>query len=695
MKSYFNIIIIFALFALASCKTEIDHNPPVVTEEAELALEISVDKLGNGEATVSFLPDNDSLTYYYSVITASEYRANDGDAYVVKRDMAIMKSIAESEMVSLSEYLKTVLKKGQSTYTFTNLKGNEDYYVCAYEMDLNGNAGLKVFKKTFRSAERFFESYKFDFEVLNLGKESFDMKVTPETEDYNYLYFFIDDMTFEQIGGENGYEQYMGEFLRFYSERYGVPVSEVVSMLAHQGEKVFAHTGLLPKTDYYSIVALMDEEGNVISNISAEKVTTQEVDYLDVTFTIDINEIGFDYAKIKVTPSEETSYLATVITAEDFEYFKSKDEKLMMAVIESYGMYLAWNILNEEYEFTIKELDPESTYYVLAFGADSKTGMYTTRLTSKEFTTIKEEIPTDVTFDITVSETSAFTTKIDYVPSNANVNYFFDAIEQSVYQDTYGGTPEGLVDYMNDVFEAIMSEYPEMTKEEMVEALQQRGNYTYQFNFLEPDKTYYAWAVVIDKQGNFVGSVSMKEFKSLPFEQSETSVEIVLDKYFDGSELAGLDPYQYGDLNGKCVAPVVYQPSEDAVHWYVRAYDGDLTGPDPADQDLIRDMVMNGTADAESLVFTLPWNANLTYCAVAVDADGKFGKVTRVLKKYDQDGASPADEFVAPSMVSRNSEFVMKPVFGRAMDFMASGMERNVKTSDADMARISVLEMEK
>lgn len=654
MKLYGYVIV--ALMGLLACKP-IEQTPTTPEENgtaAGLSIDVSLASLDNGEATVNFIPDNDTSLYYFSIISAKEYRENDGDAYVVKRDLAIMKNIAESEKISLSEFLSSSLVKGTVSHTFMNLLGHEEYYVCAYEMDKEGNAGLKVFKYKFKTDERFYESYKWTFEVCNLGKENFDMKVTPETEEFAYMYFFLDDMGFGQIGGENGYEQYISEFLRFYSERYGVGIDEVVSMFAHTGERTFKHLGLLPKTEYYSIVAMVDSDGKIISNICSEKVTTDEVDYLDVSFDVEVSDMGSDYANGTVVPSEKTPYIISIVTDEDYKMFQS-DEKLMIAVIESYGIYLPWYVSYAEQNLSIKDLTPESTYHILVFGVDTEKKLYTTKLTDVEFTTTGVDIPEDVTFDISFSEITAFTVKTDYVPSNTNVNYFCDVIEKSLYEGTYGGTPEGLKEYMNDVYESLLAEYPDLTKPEIVEAMQQRGNFSYQFNFLQPDREYYAWAVVIDKNGDFVGEVSMDTFTSLPFEQSDAKVEIVLDKYFDGTELADLDPYKYGQLRGTCVVPVGFELSEgNPVHWYVRAYQGDLTGPDPTDEGLITDLVRNGTQDAEELVYTLPWYTDMTYCAVAVNADGKFGKVTRIMMNYDAEGASPADEFVAPSQVSRS-----------------------------------------
>lgn len=650
MKTYYNIIISALLFLTlaVSCKKENPTNPAIQEEKDPFSVELNIDNTGNGEATVTFMPNDDSTTYYFSVITKNEHRNNDGDAYLVKRDKALIKGIAGNEKISVEEYLGSVLKSGEYTHTFKNLNGNEDYFVYAYEMDTKGNAGMKVYRQEFRTGEKFYESFQFDFEVLDLGMDCFDIKVTPETDNCGYLYFFIDDEVFKTIGGENGYGQYIDEYLRFYSERYGIQLSDVINMFTHKGTKTFTHSELLPKTEYHSFCAIINENGETVSNIASSKTTTDEVDYLDIKFDVTVSETGPDYAKVKVTPSEPTPYLTTFVTEEDYLSFNS-DEKLMKAVIDSYGMYLPWQILNEEYEFNVEELTPETTYYILVFGADTKSLLYTTRLTAVEFTTQKESIPTDVTFDISFNETSAFTVKVDYTPSNENVYYFFDVIEQSVYNDVYGGKPEGLADYMSDIFETIMSEYPETTKEELIEMLRQRGKYSYQFNFLEPDKTYYAWAAVIDKSGNFVGTPTLKEFKSLPFEQSETKVEIVLDKYFDGSELAELDPYQYSSLQGLCIAPVSYNPDNNALHWYAKTFDGDLTGEDITEEDLIRSIVMDGDMDSKSLIFQLPWNNPLTYCAVAMDSNGKFGKVTRVLKSYDPAGASPAEDFQMPS----------------------------------------------
>lgn len=636
---YINILLlsISAVFAL-SCEKQ--HSEPQEIPDG-LDISVRVNGVDGTEASVTYTPDNQDDTYYVSAISKESYISHDGDAYVVDRDMVLIESYASQAGITVKDYLSEVLKKGETTEVFSALSPDTEYYAYGYAMDIDGNAGMKVFRAEFVTEARDFSDYSFAFANIDAGKESYSLTVKPQDATTPYFYAFIDDDTFAAAGGDT--ELYVQEYFKYCQERYNIPADELVNTLCSAGERAFEHTGLLPKTKYYSLAAVMDPSGIVKSKVSSAQVETLPIDYMETEFAIEPIEIGFNYAKINVTPSDENPYLSVVMEKELADSFAS-DEKMMMDIIESFGIYMPWSAYSGAVNIDIDELSPASEYSVVAFGVNTNTYMYTTHLFRFDFTTSEAPDTEDISFEITIDEITPYSASISYVPSTAGVFYMYEAVPKSVYEE-YGADDAGLQEYMDMIIAQLQAQFQDYTVAEIVSMLGSDVTFVYDDRYLDADTEYYAWAAACDSEGKFVSKVSMEGFATPAYEEGDAGVTVAADKYFDGDELAELDPVTYGDLAGHAVLTADYKSEAGAVHWYTRAYEGDLTSGDIIDAELTKDLVVNGLKDKPRVIFSLPWDLELTLCTVAVGEDGIFGKVVKNVMTLSKENASPADEF--------------------------------------------------
>lgn len=643
-KIYIYLITALIGMSLMSCEENNQEPlPPAPEKEEPFKVEVSVDEVKGDEVTVSFTANDDEATYYVSVITKESHHSNDGDAFIVERDECLFETFAEQAGKTKEEYISGVLKKGTFTEKFTQLAPATDYYAYAYALDSDGNAGIKIFKAEFSTEERDYSKYSIRFENIQTEKEQYSITAIPEDSETPYFYTFIDEATFNAIGGEDGNKMYIQEFFKIFQERYEMDMDEIVSILTNPGEQTFVHTGLLPKSKYYSLAALVEDDGTAKSEVSGITVETQPIDYLDSQYEFELQDIGFNTAKIKITPSDEKQYLSAVIEKELAETFLS-DEQLMMGIIESYGTYMPWYTYSGEATMLVEELEPETEYVITAFGVDTKTYMYTTHLFKSEFTTTEETAPDDLSFTITADEISAYTASITYTPSVTGIFYVYDAISKEDY-DEYGGSDNGIQDYFSEVIDQIIAQFPDMTKAQIIEALGSTSETVYYNKYLEAETEYYAWAVACNQDGKFISDIFKTEFTTKQFVRGDVSVKVEGGEYYDGEELADLDPVKFSEIADKAVMPITLEPSDNAIHWYISAYQGDLTSDDIYDDELIRDMLINGNEDKNETIFALPWDTELTICAVAVSSEGEFGEITKQVMTLTKDGASPSEDF--------------------------------------------------
>lgn len=197
----------------------------------------------------------------------------------------------------------------------------------------------------------------------------------------------------------------------------------------------------------------------------------------------------------------------------------------------------------------------------------------------------------------------------------------------------------------------------DMTVAEYVRGTASRGTLSLPLMNLQPETEYVVLAYAVNDDASNAGEVAVQRFTTPKEEVGTATVAITLaDKFFNGDQLVALDPVQYAGFADCCVFPTSVRPSEDAAHWYVCLNWGDASDPTRfADAMIINMMMANASKidDARECDFLSGWvygasySGQMTICGVAVDAEGKFGPVTRVLLPIvEKADCSPADQFV-------------------------------------------------
>jgi hypothetical protein len=205
------------------------------------------------------------------------------------------------------------------------------------------------------------------------------------------------------------------------------------------------------------------------------------------------------------------------------------------------------------------------------------------------------------------------------------------------------------------------------------------GGYKMMVNQLQPSTDYLAYAVAVDiESGEIASSRAFVSdvFRTLDKVVSDASVEFVFGNYYDGTELANLDPANFLNCKGYAVLPYKVVPTDSAMDWYTGFYNGDYTEWGCTDDDIYGELITWGyecgseyaSLNRESGVAVLTYDEAFTFLGIAQDADGNFGAGTLEVVTLSREGASPAQEFI-DSM--SKSAAVQKAAKGAEKNFVA------------------------
>lgn len=631
---YFMAAIVLPVSLTVSCT----KNETIKTDEPGIAgiqFTFSDNEIAESAVSVYIVPSSDDAPYAYGIVKSEDFN---GEA-LASDFVSAARKMAEEKGKKLSDVLDVVCSKGKILCSVSTPAAT-DWTVYAFEVDAKGNTG-KVYSYDVTSlGEKVSDGYAIS--VTDITATGAIVSVTPDPDAGPYYFDVVDEETFAVYG--NDLARYVPAFFAQVAEVYGIPLEQAVSELLVTGESSFEYKKLLPETGYTAFVVTLKPDGNIFGKTYVENFRTAAREVSGMTIGIEILETEATSVKAAFTPSDNgQSYFYEVWTASTVESYSS-DDKVISAMTSSYGSYISYLLKKGPQEYLRDDLQPETEYYVLAFGYDLEKGV-TTGLFKEKFRTLQKGASTGVTFDISVSNITMYNADIDITPSDNSVFYLYNCLKKSDYE-WYGGTDEGLQQFVDETIELLMQRNPGVSREEIVSRSGGYGNKYYKATSLEPGTDYYVYAVTADAEGKFIGKPQMQSFRTVDADVSSATVKGFIDRYFDGDEMAGLYPDEFGGCEGYACASVRIEKSADAKHFYMHIFEGDLSGTaEYSDAILISNLMTYGEFDPESLDYLLDWGKTYTLVGAALDAEGNFGAVSRVVYKITKEGASDPSDY--------------------------------------------------
>ena len=220
------------------------------------------------------------------------------------------------------------------------------------------------------------------------------------TSNETYYFDVIEKEYLDQYTDKKVFAAEMVAELKAYYEEEGYTLADALSY--GSDGYLYEEGDLEPNTDYYAFAVAVTENGVVNSDLTLKQFKTLEAaaggsgsdEPSNNSFAITVSDITSSGATVAIVPSNTDTYYFDVIEKDVFDTYTDKQAFAaeMVAGIkeycESYGYTLADALSSGSDTYTYEDfLDANTDYYAFAVGVSSS-GVITTDITVKAFTTL-------------------------------------------------------------------------------------------------------------------------------------------------------------------------------------------------------------------------------------------------------------------------------------------------------------------
>ena len=648
LLSFNCIVTVFLL--LSAC----DRPDPEVPEEPvvpEYEFLLDVSDVTSTSCRFSVTPADETMTYVVMLVDKASYDEYENEFKYQDSDLEWFERKAMEEGLTLEDWLAGFLKKGKFEGEESGLMPGENYYLYAYGLDYQGYFTTGVTKVEFSTPEIPMTDVSFTIEVKDIGLTSAKVDVTPSDDKARYFVNVFSMEEYQQWGGNDDAFAAQAAALVDYYIMMGKTLKEIVANLGSIGHTAIPFDDLTDNTEYIAYAIGIDDNFFVNSLPSVVRFKTSEVKVSDNTFAIDITGTTFCSVSGTVTPSNDDPFVCAIQPKAQVDLYESETD-LMYEVVSTYDK---WDALDEilyvgetvDLE-AISSLEPSMDYVVLCFGWE---GAPTTPLFKAEFTTDKaggRPQQQELKFSFTDIQHNKFTV---HITPKVGLHYFYECIsvgELELRVAAAGSRDEAIctfldekIDYGAEFFGCTRAEY----LADMGAAI---GKDTWTFTGLEEDTEYVVVAASVNMN---TGRLALRKgfcseaVRTGVLIESDAEIAFSIDKYYDGSELAALDPVQFGKCEGMVLVPYQVIPNGTAAHWRTTFAYGEFRSWAERD-DVLLELDYKCDEDKTQGYAVVHYDQIVSFLGIAVNDEGYTGPFTIYEFKAERGGASPAREFM-------------------------------------------------
>lgn len=372
----------------------------IVQDAASSMFGVSVDQALESSLSVTVTPIDSELTYLCLCVEKTRFEAYGSEDEYLSNVMENIRAEAEMKGDVFKEYLKSISHSGvQEGITFSRLVPNRTYLINCIGVDpANEKFVTNLYKFDVKTKEIPMADVVFDLEPKTISNTLIDLHVSPSDGEIYYLNGSVSGQ--ETVDPEDVIVPFQEAVYSYFDmvSMMGWSTEETVKTLCYKGEQVIENA-LVENTVYHLFVAAIDMNGYVNSIPQMVKVTTGEFEMSDNVITIEMYEV-LDYSATYVLhPSNDDPFASTIGNAEWFAGMSEEEiEEELFSGKYSWPQYPR----RGKDTVTMELLDPETEYYVFAYGYDGASDRRTTKLFMKKFKTsapIYGEASFDMVYD--------------------------------------------------------------------------------------------------------------------------------------------------------------------------------------------------------------------------------------------------------------------------------------------------------
>ena len=628
------------------------ENPaPEVPDEPLGDFVLEVSDVTSTSCHFSVKPSDKDMSYVVMLVEKSEFDAYENEYAYQDNDLEWFNTKALEEGKSLKEWLEDFLHKGDFEADEAGLMPESEYYLYAYGLNYEGYFTTGVTKVVFSTPEIVRKEMSFEIDVTDIGMT--EAKVSVKASEKNGMFFMnvFSMRQYQEWGGDDtAFANHAAALVDYYATM-GRTLEEIVTNLSSVGEDAMVFDGLTADTEYMAYAVGIDENFFLNTGPAIVKFTTARAVQSENTFTIDITGTTFCSVQGTVAPSNEDPFVCAIQPKSQLDLYGSDEEVMyeLVATYEKWGaladvLYAGETVDLEE----ISTLSPESEYAVICFGWD---GAPTTPLTRAEFKTAAAGgNPRAQELAFTLSDIIHNKVTVQITPK-LGLYYFYDCMSMEIlteYMASEGSEDEAAcrflderIDYGAEFFSCTRKEY----LEEMGAAI---GKQKWTFTGLDEDTEYLIVAATVDVN---TGKIALRKpfrsdvFKTTILVESDAAVTFHIDRYYDGTELAELDPSRFSKCKGMVMVPYTVIPNESAAHWRTTFTYGEFASWAERD-DILIELDYQSDSDKTLGYAVVHYGQIVSFLAMAENAEGYTGPFTIYEFTALKGGASPAQEFI-------------------------------------------------
>lgn len=622
-------------------------------------LQIIIDEIGMNSVKGRTTAADQELRYTVLMLSEANYNSLDRDGQrVFDTFLSDCEIIASYNGISMEEYLKQILVSGEYPFEYKDLHASTGYVLVAVGMDTDGTRTTDVFTEIFTTEDFTNNNIKFEIEITPIEGYSPDteIKATASDDTTRFIMNVFEKAEVEASGMsiEQWLQMKLDEYIAI-GQMGGTPASAVIDLNSKYGEGGYVFRDFLKdETEYIAAAAAITDDGKINSTAGAAEFTTGPLDPSDNQFELTISDIGLDKVTFSVNTTNEDIY-HIFLSAKPEEFDGMSDDEMLSYITSYYSIMATYS--GDITNGVKSGLTPGATYMLAVFGYHNGADKPTTGITYQTFT-LESEVgdASQLVFDVSIDEVTTYGVAwtVDAKPSTA---LYYSGIYPADW------TEEMIKSELNDLALYWIQSGSVESMADYFRWAGHRGRESMGDETLTPGTDYHIVTVgIYDTNGGYATDMLFTDVTTLSREESDVTVSINTDTYYDGTELASLYPEELSSCIGSAVLELTAETEGDAAAIYYDCYTGNYMDTQTyTDEYVISELVGNGPA-SDYMLFISPFNTELTVIAVAEDSEGNYGPVFRKCIILTRGGVTPADEFVMPEYSPSFTQHSVSPL---------------------------------
>ena len=464
-----------------------------------------------------------------------------------------------------------------------------------------------------------------------------DITITPSHEGVAYFNNLITREDFELYGGD--IEKAADAVVAKIIEDYAAWDYTLAETFEYNTDYVATNYQFeaMANTEYVAFAFKWNEKCERLSEVSYEWFTVGTIPPSDNKLSMTISDVTQSTFYVDIKTTNDDPYAIIAIPSAQIANMQ-EDSQIFDFVLKEYGTSFLYNyIFNGDIEGEFSGMEAGTEYAVLLFGYEA--GVLTTKITRENIKTLKAGAIDACKYDIVISNIEDREAYVTITPTDYSIWYYWNVFEA----DT---TEEEVKAYIQNLYnKSYYGDYWEFSYYEIT-----RGAVSSRLSQLKPSTEYKIVIYPMDPD-KFAYTGSMREggkFTTTDAVVANISITAGFDAYYDGDEVAALEPNYLGGYKGYVILPmsVNIQGESSGYLYTIFTYQDGLEDPELFSDDLLIDNLYSVGANWSPAYFRGQWDVEMMIAAVAFDNEGNPSPVYRRRFICTRDGAGDAQEFV-------------------------------------------------